>query len=50
MRTELEVKYDILRGDNYRLSKRLEYYESGKAFESLKAEYEKEIKKLQEGI
>jgi hypothetical protein len=50
MSTELEVKYNILRGDNYRLSKRLEYYESGKAFESLKAEYEKEIKKLQEGI
>jgi hypothetical protein len=47
MRTELEVKYDILRGDYYRLERKLEYYESGKAFESLKAKYEKEIKKLQ---
>ena len=46
MRTELEVKYDILRGDYYRLSKRLEHYESGKAFASFKAEYEKEIRRL----
>ena len=47
MRTELEEKYEILRGNHYHLSKKLEYYESGKAFESFKAKYEKEIKKLQ---
>ena len=47
MRTELEVKYDILRGDYYRLERKLEYYESGRAFESHQAKYEKEIKKLQ---
>jgi hypothetical protein len=47
MRTDLEVKYDILRGDYYRLSKKLDYYESGKAFESLNVKYEEEIKKLQ---
>ena len=46
MNTELEVKYNILRGDCYRLSKKLEYYESGKAFESLKADHEKEVRRL----
>jgi hypothetical protein len=43
MNTDLERKYNMLRGDNYRLMKKLDYYESGKAFESLKAKYEKEI-------
>ena len=46
MNTDLEVKYNKLRGDYYRLSKKLDYYESGKAFESLKAKYEKEIIRL----
>ena len=44
MRTELEVKNDILRGDYYRLERKLEYYESGKAFESLKLYSEELIK------
>jgi chromosome segregation ATPase len=46
MNTDLERKYNMLRGDNYRLMKKLDYYESGKAFESLKAKYEKEIIRL----
>lgn len=46
MNTDLEVKYNILRGDYYRLCKKMDYYESGKAFESLKAKYEKEISRL----
>ena len=46
MNTDIEMKYNILRGDYYRLSKKVEYYESGKAFESLNKKYEKEIKSL----
>ena len=46
MRTELEVKYDILRGENYRLSKKLDYYESGKAFETLQRKHDEEIRSL----
>ena len=44
MSTEIEVKYNILRGDYYRLSKKLDYYESGKAFEDLNKEHDKEIR------
>lgn len=47
MSTEIEVKYNILRGDYYRLSKKLDYYESGKAFEDLNKEHDKEIRSLQ---
>lgn len=47
MRTEIEVKYNILRGDYYRLAKKMEYYESGKAFESLNKKHDKEIRSLQ---
>ena len=47
MSTEIEVKYNILRGDYYRLSKKLDYYESGKAFEDLNKEHDKEIHSLQ---
>lgn len=46
MRTELEVKYDILRGENYRLSKKLDYYESGKAFETLQRKHDEELRSL----
>ena len=46
MRTELEVKYDIIRGENYRLSKKLDYYESGKAFETLQRKHDEEIRSL----
>lgn len=47
MRTELEVKYDILRGENYRLSRKLDYYESGKAFEALQRKHDEELKSLE---
>ena len=46
MRTELEVKYDILRGENYRLSRKLDHYESGKAFEAFQRKHDKELKSL----
>ncbi len=47
MRTELEVKYDILRGENYRLLKKLDYYESGKAFEMLQRRHDQELRSLE---
>ncbi len=46
MRTEIEVKYDILRGENYRLLKKLDYYESGKAFEALQRKHDQELRSL----
>ena len=46
MRTELEIKYDILRGDNYRLSRKLDHYESGKAFEAFQRKHDKELKSV----
>ena len=46
MRTELEVKYDILRGENYRLSRKLDHYESGKAFEAFQRKHDKELKSV----
>ena len=46
MRTELEVKYDILRGENYRLSRKLDHYESGKAFETLQRKHDEELRSL----
>ena len=46
IKNELEVKYDILRGENYRLSKKLDYYESGKAFETLQRKHDEEIRSL----
>lgn len=45
-RSELEVRYDILRGDLYRAEKRLAYYESGEAFASLEKKHEKEVRSL----
>ena len=41
------MKYDKLRGDYYRQSKRLEYYESGQAYEALIKKHEKETRSLQ---
>ena len=46
-RNELQVKYNILRGDYYRASKRLEYFESGKAFEKERKAHEKQIHSLE---
>ena len=46
MRTELEIKYDILRGENYRLSRKLDHYESGKAFEAFQRKHDKELKSV----
>ena len=46
MNTDIEKKYNILRGDYHRLSKKLEYYETGKAFESLNKKHTQEIKSL----
>ena len=46
MNTEIETKYNILRGECHRISKKLDYYESGRAFEALTKKHEKETKSL----
>ena len=37
---------DLLRGENYQLQKKLDHYESGKAFEIFKRKHEKEVNSL----
>jgi len=46
MNTEIETKYNILRGECLRISRKLDYYESGRAFEALTKKHEKETKSL----
>jgi len=45
-KSSIEIKYDILRGENYQLSKELEYYRSGRHCEKIRTVYEDEIRSL----